>query len=253
MKHTGISLSYVVPVFNEAEILDETLRVFVQELDALDGIVADFEVLVVDDASRDGSAEIARAWAERDSRVRLLRHPTNLGAGVGILTALAHATKEWFSVNCADRPFDTRDIRSVAPLLAESDVVVVARTDRSANSPYRKATSWVNYQLVKLLFRIPVEDCQFVQFYRTRHVKDLRILSRGTLVPPELIMRAVRNGARLRQLRLPFHRRPGGTPKYGHPRHALRTLLEMARLRRQLWREEAARDRLSPDGGTRSV
>ena len=104
----------------------------------------DYEIVVVDDASTDGSLAIAEAWAARDTRVRVVRHERNAGVGVAILTGLASATKEWFAVNCADRPFDTRDITKLAPLFDRADVVVVARTDRSANSPYRKLTSWVN-------------------------------------------------------------------------------------------------------------
>jgi glycosyltransferase involved in cell wall biosynthesis len=190
----------------------------------------------VDDSSTDGSAAIAADWAERDPRVKLVRHRRNAGVGAAIATGLAHATKDWFAVNCADRPFDTRDIVRLRPLFETADLVVVSRTDRSANSPYRKLTSWVNYLLIRLLFRIPVGDCQFVQFYRTAWLKDARIISRSTLVPPELILRMVRQGARIAQAQLPFHARPGGVAKYGHPKHALRALAEMARLRLHLWR-----------------
>jgi len=232
-----ISLSYVLPAYNEAEILDDTIGIFLRDMGSLVGVVRDFEVIVVDDGSTDGSAAIAAGWAERDPRVRLVRHGRNAGVGAAIATGLAHASKDWFSVNCADRPFDTRDIARLGPLFEASDLIVVSRTDRSANSPYRKLTSWVNYLLIRLLFRIPVGDCQFVQFYRTAWLKDVRIVSRGTLVPPELILRMVRKGARVAQARLPFHARPGGVAKCGHPKHAIRALAEMARLRLHLWRE----------------
>ena len=234
----GITLTYLLPVYNEAEILDATLAVFVRDLDALGDVVRDYEIVVVDDASTDGSLAIAEAWAARDARVRVVRHERNAGVGVAILTGLASATKEWFAVNCADRPFDTRDITKLAPLFDRADVVVVARTDRSANSPYRKLTSWVNYRLVRLLFRIPVDDCQFTQFYRRAYLQEAEVVSRGTLVPPELILRAGRRGARIAQIRLPFHARPGGEAKYGHVKYPLRTILEMLRLRLRLWRDD---------------
>ena len=236
-KTAPISLSYMLPAYNEAEILDDTIGIFLRDMGSLPDVVRDFELIVVDDGSTDGSAAIATQWAERDPRVKLLRHRRNAGVGAAIATGLGHATKDWFSVNCADRPFDTRDIARLRPLFETSDLIVVSRTDRSANSPYRKLTSWVNYLLIRLLFRIPVADCQFIQFYRTAWLKGVEIHSRGTLVPPELILRMVRKGARIAQARLPFHARPGGVAKCGHPRHALRALEEMARLRLHLWRE----------------
>lgn len=233
----GISLSYCVPVYNEAEILDDTIGIFLRDAGSLPDVVRDFELIVVDDGSTDGSAAIAAQWAERDPRVALVRHRRNAGVGAAIATGLAHASKDWFSVNCADRPFALRDVARLRPLFEAADLVVVSRTDRSANSPYRKLTSWVNYLLIRLLFRIPVADCQFVQFYRTAWLKGVEIVSRGTLVPPELILRMVRRGARIAEARLPFHARPGGVAKCGHPKHAIRALAEMARLRLQLWRE----------------
>jgi glycosyltransferase involved in cell wall biosynthesis len=224
-------------VYNEAEILDDTIGILLRDVASLPDVLRDVELIVVDDGSTDGSAAIAAQWAEREPRVKLVRHRWNAGVGAAIATGLAHATKDWFCVNCADRPFDTRDIARLRPLFETADLVVVSRTDRSANSPYRKLTSRVNYLLIRLLFRIPVADCQFVQFYRTAWLKDVEIISRGTLVPPELILRMVRKGARIAQARLPFHARPGGMAKCGHPKHAIRALEEMARLRLRLWRE----------------
>lgn len=244
--HRPVSLSYVLPVYNEEEILDATIGIFLRDLDSLSPIVREFELIVVDDKSTDGSLAIAEEWARKDPRIVLVRHPVNRGVGQGILTGIHHATKEWLSINCADRPFDTRDIAVVHPLMADHEIVVVARYDRSANTWYRKLTSWVNYQLVRLLFGIPVDDCQFIQFYRRDVVKEQPVVSEGTLVPPELIIRAWRRGARIGQVRLPFHRRLGGVAKYGHPRYALRTLREMVQLRLQLWREDARARAASP-------
>src|SRR5206468_2988572 len=181
-----ISLSYAVPVYNEAAIIDSTIAIFLRDLEHLSETIRDFELIVVDDASDDGTTAIVEAWAARDARVKVIRHARNQGVGVGIQTALAHATREWFAVNCADRPFDTREIARFRSLFQTADVVVVSRTDRRANTWYRKLTSWVNYGLLVLLFRVPVNDCQFIQFYRRSCLRDVALMARGTLVPPEL-------------------------------------------------------------------
>ena len=240
---TGISLSCVVPCFNEAEILDDTLQIFVNDLSSLRGIVDDFEIVVVDDGSSDDTAAIAERWAAKDARVRLVRHDRNQGVGAGIMTGFQAATKEWLTVNCADRPFSNADIASFGTLFDRADIVVIEREDRRANSPYRKLTSLVNYALIRVLFRIPVADCQFAQFYKASRVRDYRILSKGSMVPPELILRATRDGARIARVVLRFHPRPGGVAKYGHPKHALKAVVEMAQLRWALWHESRAERR----------
>ena len=240
---TGISLTCVVPCFNEAEILDDTLQIFITDLSSLGGVVDDFEIVVVDDASSDNTAAIAERWAAKDPRVRLVRHARNQGVGAGIMTGFQAATKDWLTVNCADRPFSNADIASFGSLFEGADIVVVEREDRSANSPYRKLTSLVNYALIRILFRIPVADCQFAQFYKASRVRSYRILSKGSMVPPELILRAARDGARIARVMLRFHPRPGGVAKYGHPKHAVKAVVEMAQLKWALWHESRAERR----------
>ena len=68
-----IRLSVFMPVFNGARFLPQAIE------SLLGQTFRDFELVVVDDGSADDTAEVAAAWAARDSRVRLVRHATNLG------------------------------------------------------------------------------------------------------------------------------------------------------------------------------
>ncbi|WP_311946258.1 glycosyltransferase family 2 protein [Halomonas piscis] len=89
-------VSVIVPVYNAAASLPAALA----GLAAQRGV--DLEVIVVDDASRDGSAEIARGFAERDSRFRLLRQPFNQGAYTARNRGLAAASGEFITVHDSD-------------------------------------------------------------------------------------------------------------------------------------------------------
>ncbi len=234
----AITLSYVIPAYNEEPIIESTLDQFIRELADLQDIVRNYEILVVDDGSTDRTADLVESFSCRYPKVRLIRHGRNQGVGQSIRTGLSQASMEWFSVNCADQPFRTSDIRQLEPLFTKSDLVVVCRQDRRANSFYRKLTSWGNYMLIRLLFRSPIHDFQFAQFYRMAYLSRVNLVCRGTLVPPEMILRCLRLGARVSEIRLPFHRRSGGQSKFGHPKHIVMTLHEMTRLRLHLWKEE---------------
>ncbi|HEX5037045.1 MAG TPA: glycosyltransferase family 2 protein [bacterium] len=235
---TPVTLSYVIPVYNEDPIIESTLEQFVRELADLADIVRDYEILVIDDGSTDRTAELVESFSSRHPKVRLIRHGKNRGVGQAIRTGLSQARMEWFSVNCADQPFRTADIRRLEPLFGKNDLVVVCRLDRSANSFYRKLTSLGNYALIRLLFRSSIHDFQFAQFYRMSYLSRVNLICRGTLVPPEMILRCLRLGARMSEFWLPFHPRMGGESKFGHPKHFVMTLREMARLRIRLWKEE---------------
>lgn len=235
-----VTLSYVIPAYDEEPIIGQALERIDADLSGLAGKISDYEIIVVDDGSRDRTAEIVAGFQAGHPKVRLVRHERNGGVGQAIRTGIREASFEWVSVNCADEPFRTADIRHVAPLFRHNDVVVVCRTDRSANSWYRKLTSWGNYLLIRLLFGSSVRDFQFTQFYRRSYLSRIDLVSNGSLLPPEMIFKCQRLGARIAQIALPFHPRRGGESKYGHPKHVFVTLWEMARLRWNFWKENRA-------------
>lgn len=129
--------------------------------------------------------------------------------------------------NCADRPFDLKDLKDILPLFKEVDFVVVTRNDRSANPPFRKLTSIINYFLIRLLFNVRVKDFQFVQIYKKSILDNIEIKSTGSFVPPEIIIKTLNKGYRMKEFETAFHRRPGGVAKYGHPRRLLNSIREI--------------------------
>lgn len=108
--------SILIPLYNEEEFIATLLdRVLTAALP--DGM--EREVIVVDDASNDGSAEIAAAFAERYAgTIRLVRHAKNQGKGAAIRTAIENATGEFSIIQDADLEYDPREYsRILKPLL----------------------------------------------------------------------------------------------------------------------------------------
>lgn len=79
-----------VPVYNGADLLDESLACLARQT------FRDFKVLIFDNASTDGTAEIARAWAARDGRFHHVRRPENVGGVANFCDALLAAESPWF-------------------------------------------------------------------------------------------------------------------------------------------------------------
>lgn len=87
-------VSIVLPCFNEAGVLEDNLKVIIDYLRSLDAVYR-FEVLIVNDGSRDTTAEIAEAMREKHSIVRVLHHPTNFGLGQAFKTAFAQSRGDY--------------------------------------------------------------------------------------------------------------------------------------------------------------
>lgn len=201
-------LTLFFPAYDEAENVAACIDAAVSAANLLG--LERFEVLFVDDGSRDGTADTIRAHAAGDERIRVVSHPRNLGYGAAVLTGIESARYEHFFMTDADLQFDLGDLARMLPLAADHDVVQGYRIGRS--DP--RSRIWLGdlyRQLVRATLAIPVRDpeCSF-RLARTAALRDLTVCSRGPFVPVELLLRAARTGARFAELGVRHHPRRSG-------------------------------------------
>jgi glycosyltransferase involved in cell wall biosynthesis len=220
----------IVPCLNEEDLLEECVR---KVNSYFERTKTPHEIVVVDDGSTDRTLAIAKDLSRKDPRVSYIQQSQNFGVGKAISDGLEKSKGVWAFCQCADMPFDIDDLDKVRPLMDErTDVVVVARKDRSANSPFRKITSLTNYYLIRALFQVPLEDYQFIQFYRTDRIRPLLPLSsHGSFAPPEMLIKAWKAGLKFRNYQLHFQARTAGEAKYGSPRRIIQSIAEIIKYR----------------------
>ncbi len=137
MPTDGSSLTLVYLMYNEEESIESALEeglAFVKEH------VADWEIVVVDDGSKDRSAELVSAIAKREQRLKLVQHEVNSGMGAGMKTGIKSATKDVFVFLPADGQIAAAEIAKMTPLLAQADIVLSDYGNRP-NSFLRTAMS----------------------------------------------------------------------------------------------------------------
>jgi len=224
-------LSLVFPMFDEAENVGPLLA---SALAHAKQLADEFEIIVVDDGSRDGSAAVVEAQHRLDPRVRLLRHPTNIGYGAALRSGLRAARGDLVFFTDADLQFDLREIERLLAHAHEFDIVAGYRAPR--RDPWRRrllAFGWG--LLVRVLFGLRVRDidCAF-KIFRRPVLDALPIASIGAFVNTELLLRARSEGFRVREVPVTHHPRMAGRAKGASPRVVLRALLELATLFREL-------------------
>jgi glycosyltransferase involved in cell wall biosynthesis len=158
-------LSVVIPCFNEehglAGLHEALLRV-------LPDVAEDFEVLLVDDGSQDGTLGGLRTLAERDHRFKYLALSRNFGKEAAMLAGLSQATGEVVAIMDADLQHPPELLGKMVELLAGGYDQVVARRTRDGETTTRKLVSRLYYRLINKVVDVELED----------GVGDFRVLTR---------------------------------------------------------------------------
>ncbi|HET7503770.1 MAG TPA: glycosyltransferase family 2 protein [Kofleriaceae bacterium] len=201
------SLSIVIPAYNEAASIEATVRDALEVGAVHAGVL---EVIVCDDASRDETGAIAIAMAARDPRVVVLRRAQNRGIEASIRTLYAAARHAWVFLNSADRQWPMAVLGAMAAAAeAGADFVIGVRSNkRAVYTPYRRIVSWSYERIVRAL-GAPGGDPGSIKLAR-RELLHRAVVARGVFAEGERVIRAAREGARIVEVAVEFHRRGAG-------------------------------------------
>lgn len=154
----GPALTLVLPCYNEAERLPRTLATYLESLPPAPGAV---EVLVVDDGSADGTAEVAGAVAARDGRLRVIRSASHHGKGFAVRTGMLAARGDLVVFTDADGSYGPADVERIVAALADAPVAIGSRDlRRQATSPARQLASTLFNRAIRGVLELPFGDTQ---------------------------------------------------------------------------------------------
>jgi glycosyltransferase involved in cell wall biosynthesis len=227
------SLSVVLPAYNEESNIEPMIE---NVLKTISPAVADLEVIVVNDGSRDHTAEKILSVAARHPNVRMVAHEKNRGYGAALYSGFTAATKEWVFMTDSDRQFKLAEFHNLVAQSAHADLVAGYRSPR--RDPFHRLVyAWGWNTLVTLLFGYTVRDvdCAFKLF--KREIMDhINILSRGATFSSEFLVRAKRAGYKIVEIPVSHLPRPAGKPTGARIDVIARAFRELVSVRVALWR-----------------
>lgn len=228
------SLCVVMPALDEADGVVEALSAIDDELSALQvrGLLARYEVLLVDDGSTDRTVERAMATSRARPSIRIVRHERNRGVGAALRSGLAHATTDLVLYTDADMPVDLAEIEPALVLMRRPDVdLVVGYRKGFDGEPWtRRAASGAYDVLARRLFGAGERDVNFpFKLLRVADARALGLRSQGAFVDVELLARARGHGLRVEAMEMTYRMRSTGESKTMSPRLLGRLLSEMLR------------------------
>jgi glycosyltransferase involved in cell wall biosynthesis len=216
-------ISIVVPVYNEVESLDPLYEALVPVLEHMNRPV---EVILVDDGSEDGSADVMDEIAEKDKRFTVIHLRRNFGQTAAMAAGFDYARGEAIVAMDADLQNDPTDIPMLVNKLEEGyDVVSGWRKNRKDPWLTRKLPSRLANGLISRVTGVHLHDygCS-LKAYRAEVIKDVKLYGDMHRFIPVLAKWA---GARVTEMVVKHHPRKYGQSKYGLKR-TLQVLLDLA-------------------------
>ena len=224
------SLTLVYLMYNEEENIAAALD---EGLEYLHADIEDWEIVVVDDGSRDGGARIVQQYAQDEPRIRLVQHEGNRGMGGAMSTGILHAEKEYFCFLPSDLQVDAAELRKMVPLLNGADVILSVYARRPA-SLFRAfmSRSFRDFLMVTAEIQFQLEG---LYLFPTRLGRDLLPNVKGDtfFFSFQLVQLAIERGFRTATTTIVCKPRLAGASKVANPKRIRQVASEVFAYRRR--------------------
>jgi len=224
-------LTVFFPFYNEEENIEKLAG---QAVEILEKLELDYEIILVNDGSRDRTGEIADGLARQNPRIKVIHHDPNRGYGGALQSGFGAATKEWVFYTDGDGQFDLNQLELLLPLAEKFDIVNGYRLNRQ-DSLMRKINAACWGLLVKTLLHFKARDVDSAfKLYRREIFDHIEMKSTGALIDAEILARARRAGYTLGEIGVRHLPRTAGEQTGANIKVILRAFKELRQLRRDI-------------------
>lgn len=178
------NLSIIVPCFNEAFSLEETINSLLHDAKKY---LNRFEIIIVDDGSTDATPKITRTIQSKNPNISVTTHKKNQGLGAAILSGVKRAKYDFITYLPGDGQAYLRDIINGLHIANDADLVLTYRPERSDYTLFRKFLSLCLKTLLRILFGLNYKDYNWVHIYKKHIFTKLKITTKGVFFWEKLL------------------------------------------------------------------
>jgi glycosyltransferase involved in cell wall biosynthesis len=222
------SLSVFFPAYNDSGTIASLV---ITALRAAGRVTPDFEVLVVNDGSRDGTADIVDELAKVYPQVRVIHHPQNRGYGGALRSGFAGATKDYVFYTDGDAQYDPAELVDLWQKLGPDVDLVNGYKIQRSDPLHRIIIGRIYHHTVKLLFGLKVRDvdCDF-RLMRRSIFDRVQLEKSSGVICLEMMKKIQDAGFRIVEVPVHHDHRAYGKSQFFNFRRIARTAVDVARL-----------------------
>jgi glycosyltransferase involved in cell wall biosynthesis len=205
---TPYSMSVIIPVYNEVELLSEAVH-------RVNAFIAthfgDYEIVIIESGSTDGTGDLTDRLASEIPRVRVIHEGGRNGFGSALKRGYKEATKDWVWFITADTPFPLESMLDAIILFPTNDCVLSYRSEDTRKNFFRKIQSVVYNTLVKTTLGLRVKHVNSAfKVFKREVIQSLPLISNGWFIDAETLYWLTKRKVKYTEIPVPLIDRTGG-------------------------------------------
>ena len=191
------SLTIIIGAYDEESNIKAAINSVVN---SMSGLVRDYEILVVDDGSKDSTSAVVKKIAANNHHIRLLQNSTNLGLGVSFRNALKVATKNYVTVFPGDNDMAGSSLRELVLRLDQADLITAYMINPHHRSFARRILSRLFVLFVNTLFNVHLKYYNGPFISKLSLIQKLPLKTTGLTIFAEMKIRLLKSGAQYEEI-----------------------------------------------------
>lgn len=205
---SGVSI--VVPAYNEEKNIKTTIE---NVLEAVGSERVDFEIIVVDDGSKDNTGMLAEKLAKRNPKIRVIHHGRNLGLGSAFKSGITASTKAYFTGFPGDNDMEWRALRKLISERSKADLISSYMINNSTRTLLRRTLSRFYVIFLNLLFGLKLKYYNGYFICKSDLLKSISFDANSFAIYAEIKIRLIRKGVSIEEIPFEYIGRKYGKSK----------------------------------------
>jgi len=185
------SISIIIPAFNEADNLEAAV---ISALSALEGRITDYEILIFDDCSTDGTGEIADRLGATNSKIRSIHNPVNMGFGYNFTKGVELAQKPYVVMFPGDNEVTEQAMAALFDNVGKADIVTSYPVNTEVRSLMRRVISRLYVLILNTLFRLNLRYYNGACIHQTEVLCRVPMKTHGFAYMSNILIRMIKSG-----------------------------------------------------------
>lgn len=222
------TLSIVVPALNEYSNLRPTVERL--QLALAEATLDDYEIIIINDGSTDGTGDVAKELAKQHQQIRAFDNQQNQGLGAAYVQGITRAVKNYFVYIPADNTWPHQSFVALFENISKADIITSYASNPEVRPWGRRSVSKLYTKTLNLLFHKKMNYFNGLTVYPMDYLRSTRITSHGFAFQAELLLKALFHGFTYIELELPIDERTAGSSKAVNLKNIINVIITVIQL-----------------------